>query len=63
MALCVGLAMLIHLPHVCWTVIPIVARCMMPMQDRPGALFEYGHGAAFGVLATILIELAGPPDA
>jgi len=36
---------------------------LMPMQDRPGAVLKYGHGAALGVIAAILIELAGTPDA
>lgn len=62
-ALSVGLAMTLNLPHAYWIVILFVSRCLMPMQDRPGALLTYGHGAALGVLAAILIELAGTPDA
>lgn len=60
--LSIGLAMAINLPHAYWIVILFVSRCLMPMQDKPGALFKYGHGAALGVLAAIVIELAGTPD-
>jgi hypothetical protein len=62
-ALSIGLAMTINLPHGYWIVILFVSRCLMPMQDRPGALLKYGHGAELGVLAAILIGLAGTPDA
>ncbi len=62
-ALSIGLAMTINLPHAYWIVILFVSRCLMPMQDTPGALLKYGHGAALGVVAVIAIELAGPPDA
>lgn len=62
-ALSIGLAMAIDLPHAYWIVILFISRCLMPMQDSPGALLKYGHGAALGVLAAVLIELAGLPDA
>lgn len=61
-ALSIGLAMSINLPHGYWIVILFVSRCLMPMQDRPGALLKYGHGAALGVAGAVLIELAGTPD-
>lgn len=61
--LSIVLAMTINLPHAYWIVILFVSRCLMPMQDRPRALLKYGHGAALGVLAATLIELAGTPDA
>jgi len=61
--LSIGLAMTLNLPHAYWIVILFVSRCLMPMQDRPGALLRYGHGAALGVLSAILIERAGTPDA
>lgn len=61
--LSIGLAMVINLPHSYWIVILFLSRCPMPMQDRPGTPFKYGHGAALGVLAAILIALAGTPDA
>lgn len=38
--LSIGLAMTINLPHAYWIVILFVSRCLMPMQDRPGALFK-----------------------
>lgn len=62
-ALSIGLAMAVNLPHAYWIVILFISRCLMPMQDSPGALLKYGHGAALGVLAAMLIELAGLPDA
>lgn len=69
-ALSIGLAMSINLPHASclmphayWIVILFVSRCLMPMQDKFGALLKYGHGAALGVAAAVLIELAGTPDA
>ena len=62
-ALSVGLAMTINLHHAYWIVILFLSRSLMPMQDRPGALLKYGHGATLGVIAAVLIELAGPPDA
>lgn len=61
-ALSIGLAMAINLPHAYWIVILFVSRCLMPMQDRSGALLKYGHGAALGVAGAILIELVGTPD-
>lgn len=62
-ALSIGLAMTINLPHAYWIVILFISRCLMPMQDKPSALFKCGHGAALGVLVAMLIELAGLPDA
>ena len=59
----VGLALTINLPHAYWIVILFLSRCLMPMQNRPGALLKYGHGAALGVMAAVLIELLGTPDA
>ncbi|MFU8865362.1 MAG: hypothetical protein ACNA7O_15735 [Rhodobacterales bacterium] len=62
-ALSIGLAMTLDLPHAYWIVIMFVSRSLMPAQDKPGALLKYGRGAALGILAAILIELAGTPDA
>lgn len=62
-ALSIGLATWIDLPHAYWIVILFVSRCLMPMQDKRGALSKYGHGAALGVMLAILIELSGIPDA
>ncbi len=62
-ALSIGLATAVNMPHAYWIVILFISRCLMPVQDKPGALFKYGHGAALGVLAAMLIELAGLPDA
>lgn len=62
-ALSIGLAVTINLPHAYWIVILFISRSLMPMQHKPGALFKYGHGAALGVLAAILIELTGASDA
>jgi len=44
-------------------VILFVSRSLMPAHDKPGALLEYGRGAALGILAAILIKMAGTPDA
>jgi len=60
--LSIGLALSINLPYAYWIVILFVSRCLMPMQDRPGALLKYGHGAALGVVAAILIELTVTTD-
>lgn len=60
--LSISLALAIDLPHSYWIVILFLSRCLMPMQDHPGALVKYGHGAALGVLAAVVIELAGTPE-
>ena len=62
-AISVGLAMSINLPQAYWIVILFLSRSLMPTQDLPGALLKYGHGAALGVVAAVLIELAQTPDA
>lgn len=61
--LSVGMAYWIELPHAYWIVILFLSRSLMPMQQHPGALLKYGHGAALGVVAAVVVEALGTPDA